>query len=82
MFLSAVVSFISYVLVFLKLRGNILVTGGRFRLRSVDQTTAGTPYQGYEASDLRAHMDSVAKHMLLYPVSGKKKNIFSKTYRS
>ncbi|KAL5528637.1 hypothetical protein ACEPAF_7773 [Sanghuangporus sanghuang] len=69
MFISAVASFILYVLVFLKLRGNLLVAGGRFRFRSVAKESAWMPYQNYEASDLRVHMVSVAKHMLLYPIA-------------
>ncbi|KAL5507484.1 ATG5 [Sanghuangporus vaninii] len=69
MFISAVASFILYVLVFLKLRGNLLVAGGRFRFRSVAKESAWMPYQNYEASELRVHMVSVAKHMLLYPIA-------------
>ncbi|KAL5523555.1 hypothetical protein ACEPAG_7728 [Sanghuangporus baumii] len=69
MFISAVASFILYVLVFLKLRGNLLVAGGRFRFRSVAKASAWMPYQNNETSDLRVHMVSVAKHMLLYPIA-------------
>ncbi|KAL5485419.1 hypothetical protein ACEPAI_8061 [Sanghuangporus weigelae] len=69
MFISAVASFILYVLVFLKLRSNLLVAGGRFRFRSVVRASAWMPNQNYETSDLRAHMVSVAKHMLLYPIA-------------
>ncbi|KAJ7647564.1 hypothetical protein FB45DRAFT_893781 [Roridomyces roridus] len=61
MFLSAFFSFILYTLIFLRLRGNIVVTGWRvaFRMTAV-------AYQGKQSD---RHAVAIAKQMLLYPVA-------------
>lgn len=69
MYLSAVSSFILYSLVFLRLRGNLLVVGCRIRFRSVDQSSAWKIHRSQDANDVNAQLVAVAKHMLLYPVS-------------
>ncbi|KAF7321457.1 Git3 domain-containing protein [Mycena kentingensis (nom. inval.)] len=62
MFMAAFVSFILYTLIFLRFRGNIIVTGRRvtFRLRKA------APWRGkqFESQAL-----TIARQMLLYPVA-------------
>ncbi|KAI5115114.1 hypothetical protein M0805_000188 [Coniferiporia weirii] len=70
MFASAFFSFSMYMLVFLRLRGNIVTSPGkRISIRTVCKETAWASVQGRETSDFQRQMTSVAKHMLLYPVS-------------
>jgi hypothetical protein len=73
-FASAGFSFILYVLVFLRLRGNITVSGGykvyfhqRPKLR-VGRTSAGT-YILADDQRVESHLTTVAKQMLWYPVA-------------
>lgn len=70
MFLSASFSFLLYSLVFLRLRGNILLVERGIRFRSVDKSTAWQIYSSQSTTDTHhANVVSVAKHMLLYPVA-------------
>lgn len=59
MFLSALLSFIMYVLVFLKLRGNILLHGWRLSFRF------GRGVTEYSTRSVDSHAVTVAKSMLL-----------------
>lgn len=69
MYMSAILSFILYSLVFLRLRGNIVfLPGRRIQFRSVHKSDAWTIHTGQGTSKAQAHVISVAKHMLLYPV--------------
>lgn len=60
MFLSALFSFILYTLIFLKIRGNILVAGWKVRFRLHRDTDAA---RGLSADDQTI---GLAKQMLLY----------------
>ena len=68
MFISAATSFCLYTLVFLKLRGNIINHGRRFRFRWISRSEAWTSHPRQSDSNADAHTMKVAKHMLLYPV--------------
>lgn len=59
MFFSALVSFVLYALIFLKLRGNILLHGGRFKVRKHHDLDS---LRGYSADDSTIN---AAKGMLL-----------------
>ncbi|KAJ6497820.1 hypothetical protein C8R45DRAFT_984363 [Mycena sanguinolenta] len=61
MFMAAVFSFLLYTLIFLRLRGNIVVSEGRVSFRRV-----GAAWQGKQ-TDKQAL--NIAKQMLLYPVA-------------
>lgn len=63
MFVSAFLSFVLYSLVFLRIRGNILVAGWRWRLRVHHSTDSA---RGLSADSQTV---TVAKQMLLYPVA-------------
>jgi len=65
MFMSALLSFILYSLVFLRLRGNIVVSGWHIVV------TRGKPQNGPQRGRDFAdnQMMSIARHMLLYPVA-------------
>ncbi|KAI0093426.1 hypothetical protein BDY19DRAFT_425166 [Irpex rosettiformis] len=63
MFISAALSFILYILIFMKLRGNIVVVGTRVRFRMRRGTDAVT---GLAADD---EIVAIAKTMLIYPVA-------------
>ncbi|GJE95842.1 Git3 domain-containing protein [Phanerochaete sordida] len=63
MFASAFLSFVLYSLIFLKIRGNILVAGWRWRFRVHHSTDSA---RGLSADDQSV---AVAKQMLLYPVA-------------
>ncbi|KAI5115473.1 hypothetical protein M0805_003493 [Coniferiporia weirii] len=70
MFASAFFSFSMYMLVFLRLRGNIVISPGkRIGIRTVCRETAWASAQGRETSDFQRQMTSTAKHMLLYPIA-------------
>ncbi|KAF8893925.1 hypothetical protein BD779DRAFT_1660755 [Infundibulicybe gibba] len=67
MFLAAVISFVFYILIFLRLRGNIIRYGWHVRLRRM-----GSEKNQYRGG-LRLGDDqaiAIAKQMLLYPASG------------
>ena len=59
MFVSAFLSFVLYTLIFLKIRGNILVAGWRWRFRVHHSTDSA---RGLSADDQTV---AVAKQMLL-----------------
>ncbi|KZP18679.1 hypothetical protein FIBSPDRAFT_1045985 [Athelia psychrophila] len=64
MFLSALFSFILYTLVFLRLRGNIVISGSYIGFRIKHKSS------GWRRSDSAdTQMMAVAKQMLLYPVA-------------
>jgi len=67
MFSSAFVSFVLYVLVFLKLRGNIVVSGWRIRFRRRVASTSWEMQTGKTMVD--SQLMSIAKQMLWYPVA-------------
>ncbi|KAI0819683.1 hypothetical protein BC628DRAFT_1401598 [Trametes gibbosa] len=62
MFLSALLSFIMYVLVFLKLRGNVMLHGWRLSFHF------GRVNSEYSTRSADSHAVKVAKSMLLYPL--------------
>ncbi|KAJ7502845.1 hypothetical protein B0H11DRAFT_1986600 [Mycena galericulata] len=62
MFMAAPFSFVLYMLIFLRLRGNIVVTDRRVSLR----TTGITPWRGKQFENQAL---AILKHMLLYPVA-------------
>jgi len=66
MFTSAVVSFVLYVLVFLKLRGYVLVSGWRIRFRRASSPTWDLQ-SGKDRFD--AQTTSIARQMLWYPIA-------------
>ncbi|RPD64371.1 hypothetical protein L226DRAFT_603900 [Lentinus tigrinus ALCF2SS1-7] len=63
MFLSALFCFIMYTLIFLRLRGNILMHGGHITFRLRQDTSALAP------KSVDTHVINIAKGMLLYPVA-------------
>ncbi|KAI0629246.1 hypothetical protein C8Q77DRAFT_1065995 [Trametes polyzona] len=63
MFLSALLSFIMYVLVFLRMRGNIMLHGWRVSFRFGPQPPELAP------KSVDTHAVNVAKSMLLYPLA-------------
>ncbi|KAH9935915.1 SelR domain-containing protein [Epithele typhae] len=63
MFLSSVLCFIMYILVFLKLRGNVVVNGWRIRVRLQSRDEADS----IKYTD--THVINIAKGMLMYPVA-------------
>ncbi|KAH9852137.1 hypothetical protein C2E23DRAFT_827684 [Lenzites betulinus] len=63
MFLSAALSFVMYVLVFLKLRGNVMLHGWRLSFRF------GRVKSEHSARSVDSHAVNVAKSMLLYPLA-------------
>ncbi|THH14796.1 hypothetical protein EW146_g5579 [Bondarzewia mesenterica] len=66
MFISASVSFVLYMLVFLKLRGNVIVHGIHIRFRMHH----GTPsWRGTEKDQQNGYIMVVARQMLLYPIA-------------
>ena len=69
MYMSAVLSFVLYSLVFLRLRGNIVfLPGRRVQFRSIKKSDAWSVHPGQRSTETQIHVVSVAKHMLLYPV--------------
>ncbi|GLB37316.1 putative G protein-coupled glucose receptor regulating Gpa2 [Lyophyllum shimeji] len=67
MFLAAFLSFILYTLIFLRLRGNIILGGGRISFRKKPTAPGSGSWQGRQFADDQAML--VAKKMLLYPVA-------------
>ncbi|TBU49185.1 hypothetical protein BD309DRAFT_852116 [Dichomitus squalens] len=63
MFLSALLSFVMYSLVFLRLRGNILVHGWHVSFHLRPECSEGSP------KSIDTHVMNIAKGMLLYPVA-------------
>jgi len=63
--ISASLSFILYALVFLRLRGNVVVTGWHVRFRMLEKDESG--WRGRAHADSRAL--SIARQMILYPVA-------------
>ncbi|KAL1941111.1 hypothetical protein VTO73DRAFT_7323 [Trametes versicolor] len=63
MFLSALLSFIMYILVYLRLRGNIMLHGWRVSFRFGRRSTE------YSTRSVDSHAVNVAKSMLLYPLA-------------
>ena len=73
MFASAAFSFILYLLVFFKLRGNITVDGYKIHFQKrpkvrVGRTAAGT-YIMTDDRRVESHLTTVAKQMLWYPIA-------------
>lgn len=73
MFTSATFSFVLYLLVFFKLRGNITVDGYKIHFQKrpkvrVGRTAAGT-YIMTDDRRVESHLTTVAKQMLWYPVA-------------
>lgn len=74
MFLSAGSSFILYLLVFFKLRGNITVSSG-YKLQfhhSPEYRISRTDDGAYVVTNdrsLASHLDGVARHMLMHPIA-------------
>jgi len=66
MFMCAFFIFILYTLVYLRLRGNIIVSGWYIRFRS-RRSSSAVPWRGRDFSDNRVL--GIAKQMLLYPVA-------------
>jgi len=66
MFISALLSFLLYSLVFLRLRGNIIVIGWYVAFRRANNVK-NAPWRGRDFTDNR--MMVIARHMLLYPVA-------------
>lgn len=66
MFFSAIMSFILYMLVFLRLRGNIIIEGWKPRFKWVPRSKAWQLQATRDAVD--AHMTALARQMLWYPV--------------
>ncbi|EIM87000.1 uncharacterized protein STEHIDRAFT_167889 [Stereum hirsutum FP-91666 SS1] len=66
MLMSSVFSFILYSLVFLRLRGNIIVYGWhlRFRWHQVDAT-----WRGVEKEQRDSHLMVISRQMLMYPIA-------------
>jgi len=67
MYISIGVSAMLYALIFLRLRGNLLVEGRKWSLRLVPSSEAWQLQMGRDLVD--AHMLKVASHMLLYPLA-------------
>ncbi|KAI0352341.1 hypothetical protein OH77DRAFT_800663 [Trametes cingulata] len=63
MFISAFLSFVMYVLIFLRLRGNIVLHGWRVSFRFRPNASEPAP------KSVDTHVINVAKKMLLYPVA-------------
>lgn len=67
MFLSAFISFVLYSMVFLCLRGNLIISGGKMRLRLKRSTALWQAQTGRDSADGQAA--NLAKHMLVYPIA-------------
>jgi len=67
MFLSALVSFLLYTVVFLSLRGNLVISGGRLCLRFRRSTSVWESQLGTYSPD--GQVMSLAKQMLAYPIA-------------
>jgi hypothetical protein len=67
MYVSVGVSAILYALIFLRLRGNLVVEGWKWSLRWVSGDEAWQLQMGRDLID--THMLKVASHMLLYPLA-------------
>lgn len=65
LFLSSLLSFILYSLVFFRLRGNIVVTGWHVRFRLLEKDESG--WRGRQHAD--SHALRIAKQMILHPVA-------------
>ena len=66
MFISAVISFVLYTLVYLRLRGNVVVHGIHIRFR---MRRASLSWQGSEQGIQDEHIMVIARQMLLFVVS-------------
>lgn len=66
MFISAVISFVLYTLVYLRLRGNVVVHGIHIRFR---MRRASLSWQGSEQGIQDEHIMVIARQMLLYPIA-------------
>jgi len=66
MFLAAFISFILYILIFLRLRGTIVRNGWRIRFRKTSEPESGN-WRGQKFADDQAMR--IAKQMLLYPIA-------------
>ncbi|TDL22657.1 hypothetical protein BD410DRAFT_788484 [Rickenella mellea] len=64
-FIAAIGSFILYTLVYLRLRGNIELIGGRVRFISVSKSSNWQT----ETNESQARITAITKQMLLYPVA-------------
>ncbi|KAJ8521163.1 hypothetical protein ONZ45_g2080 [Pleurotus djamor] len=68
MFISAFLCFVIYTLIYLRLRGNVVVNGWRLRFRSSTavRDSNASDWRGRVAND---HAMRISKQMLLYPVA-------------
>lgn len=66
MFFSALSSFVLYSLVFLKLRGNIVVNGWNVRFQRISTARSST-WRGRQLSNSQTL--TIARQMLLYPIA-------------
>jgi len=66
MFMSSTFSFILYLLVFLRLRGNIVLSGWYIAFRTVNKSKNAI-WRGRNFAD--DHMMTIARQMMLYPVA-------------
>ena len=78
MFFSAGTAFILYSLVFLRMRGNLIVNGWRIRFRYVDSSMAWKLHTGRDVVDKL--MMTVTKQMLWYPVSPRTRNLVKRNH--
>jgi len=67
MFMAAFCSFVIYTLIFLRLRGNIVLNGWHIRFRMLNKET-NVNLRGHEVTTSNQAM-AIAKQMLLYPVA-------------
>ncbi|KAF8513966.1 hypothetical protein JB92DRAFT_178977 [Gautieria morchelliformis] len=67
MFLSALTALLLYTMVFLSLRGNLVVSGGTLHLRFIHPTSVWEDQTSRDSHD--AHVMSLAKQMLVYPIA-------------
>ncbi|KAF9467336.1 hypothetical protein BDZ94DRAFT_1211129 [Collybia nuda] len=66
MFLAAFISFVLYVLIFLRLRGNVVRSGWRIRFRRTNETGTAN-WRGRKFADDQAM--AIARQMLIYPIA-------------
>jgi len=70
MFVSAFTSFVLYALVFLKLRGNIVVSGWTVRVRRAPRRRAVSAWDKQtRTGSLEAQLTLISKQMMLYPIA-------------
>ncbi|KZV96278.1 hypothetical protein EXIGLDRAFT_733631 [Exidia glandulosa HHB12029] len=67
MFASAFFSLLLYILVWLKLRGNIVISGRRWKIRRATARTRWDPQTGQ--GSLEAQVTGITRQMMLYPIA-------------